>query len=259
LGLLERELILLRIIRNRRGFSSVAFGLIFIGVACVIVAGLFITYYWTGNGAVKTQTKQFSNFNKLDVSSGFEVTITQSNTFSVSVTTNEGVIDLIQVSQSGETLTIRPQPGAMFSASTLKAEIAMPVLNGVVFSGGTRGTASGFSSSQTFIADLTGGSSFESSDLTSGDVHVDLSGASSFNVQGTGGNLDAVISGASNLQMSSFQVNNAHLNLSGASHATVNPTGRLDVSASGFSSVTYYGNPTLGNIDASGGSTVAKG
>jgi hypothetical protein len=41
--------------------------------------------------------------------------------------------------------------------------------------------------------------------------------------------------------------------------ATVNLDGRLDVTASGFSSLVYYGHPALGTIDTSGGSTVSKG
>jgi len=61
------------------------------------------------------------------------------------------------------------------------------------------------------------------------------------------------------LNFSNFHVNDANVELSGASHATVYVAGRLDVSASGFSSLQYLGNPTLGNIDTSGGSTVTKG
>ncbi len=247
------------IIKNRRALSPVAVGLIFLGVAFIIVAGLFIAYYWTGAGSATTETKQFSDFTGLDVNSGFQVTIIQSSTYSVKITANQGVIDRINVTKSGDTLSIKLQPGVILGDSPLKAEISMPTLTQVTFSSATRGTASGFSSSQSFTADLTGASSFESTLFATGDVNVDLSGASSFNVQGSGGNLDAVISGASNLQMSSYQVNNAKLDVSGASHATVDPSGRLDVSASGFSSVTYYGNPTLGNIDTSGGSTVNKG
>jgi len=65
-------------------------------------------------------------------------------------------------------------------------------------------------------------------------------------------------SDASNLDLTSFQVNDADVNLSGASHVTVNPTGRLDVDASGASNLQYLGEPTLGNINTSGGSNVNR-
>ena len=66
------------------------------------------------------------------------------------------------------------------------------------------------------------------------------------------------VSGASNLDLSNFHVNDANIGLSGASHATVNLDGRLDVEASGASSLEYIGEPTLGNINTSGASTVNK-
>jgi hypothetical protein len=76
--------------------------------------------------------------------------------------------------------------------------------------------------------------------------------------QGTGANLTSTVSGASNLDLNNFQVANADLEVSGASHAVVNPTGTLNVNASGASSVQYVGNPTLGNIQTSGASNVNK-
>ena len=50
----------------------------------------------------------------------------------------------------------------------------------------------------------------------------------------------------------------ANVEMSGGGRATVNPSGRLDVNASGGSHVYYVGNPTLGDIDTSGGSSVER-
>jgi hypothetical protein len=248
----------LNVISSRKALSPLAIGLIVLGVATVLVAGVVVFYFWSGAGNVITETKQFSDFNKLDISSGFEVTITQSSTYRVVITANEKALDLIQVTQSDNTLTIQIQPGAAFSASTLKAEIAMPVLDGVMFSGGIRATASGFNTTEDFRADLTGGSSFDITDFTAKNLNVELSGGSTLTAQGTGNNLVAIGSGGSNLDLSNLQINDAHIDLSGASHAIVNLDGTLNVTASGASSVEYMGSPTLGNIDTSGGSTVSK-
>ena len=247
------------VLRNRKALSPLAIALIVLGVAIVVVAGVVVAFIWSGVGNLKTETKQFSDFARLDVSSGFEVDITQSNTYKVVITASERIIDKIEVSKSGDTLNIRVQPGTVFGSSTLKAEISMPVLNGVALSGGTRGTSIGFNATEEFTVELTGASAFEINNFVVSDISVDVSGASAFNAQGTGNDLVAVVSGASTLNFSNFHVNDANVELSGASHGTVYVAGRLDVSASGFSSLQYLGNPTLGNIDTSGGSTVAKG
>jgi hypothetical protein len=255
----RKELYSLSYLRNQKALSPLAIALIVLGVAIVVVAGVVVAYLWSGVGNLKTETKQISDFTKLDVSSGFEVTITKSETYKVVVTASERIIGNIVVSKSGDALNIHLQPGTVFGSSTLKAEISMPVLNGVVFSGGTRGTANGFSTTEEFRVELTGASTFEIDNFETGDVSVEVSGASTFNAQGTGNDLVAVVSGASTLAFSDFHVDNATVELSGASHATVYVAGRLDVSASGFSSLQYLGNPTLGNINTSGGSSVTKG
>jgi len=58
-----------------------------------------------------------------------------------------------------------------------------------------------------------------------------------------------------NVQIQAFD---AEINLSGASDATINASGRLDGDLSGASKLSYVGNPTLGSINTSGGSTISQ-
>jgi len=51
---------------------------------------------------------------------------------------------------------------------------------------------------------------------------------------------------------------NADVSLSGGSRATINLDGRLDADLSGGSNLLYIGDPTMGDINTSGGSTVGK-
>ena len=60
------------------------------------------------------------------------------------------------------------------------------------------------------------------------------------------------------MDLSNFPANNANVNLSGASSATIKLDGRLDADISGASHLYYIGEPTMGNIVTSGGSTVSK-
>jgi hypothetical protein len=61
---------------------------------------------------------------------------------------------------------------------------------------------------------------------------------------------------SSDVNLTDFPVADADVNVSGSSEATVNPSGRLDVDASGASNVYYLDSPTFGVIDTSGSSTV---
>jgi len=134
----------------------------------------------------------------------------------------------------------------------------MPMLSRLDLSGATKGTADGFSSTEQFVAKLSGASSLEMTNFELRDVDFELSGASHLIAAGTGSDLVSDVSGASNLDLTNFHLNDANVTLSGASHATINLDGRLDVDASGLSSLEYIGEPTLGTINTSGGSSVNK-
>ena len=229
-----------------------------------------------GSGNLDTQDFNFSGFIRVEVSHAFEVEITQSSSYSVSITANDNLFEYIQVSKEGETLKIRLKPTITFGSVTLRAKITMPELYELDLSGATRGTAQGFSSAHDFILDLSGASSLDMRDMSAGDVKFDISGASrvtgditagdaefevsgasTVQLQGSANDIAIDASGASRVELAGFAVNNVDVNLSGASRGTVNLDGRLDVDLSGASNLEYAGKPTIGSISISGGSTIS--
>ncbi|UCD73742.1 MAG: DUF2807 domain-containing protein [Candidatus Bathyarchaeota archaeon] len=194
----------------------------------------------TGSGTLVTQEKNFSDFTIIRARMGFQIEIAQSKSYSVKITTDDNVIDDIQVTKQGETLTIglKPRTLGTYRSVTLKAEITMPDLSKIYLSSGTTATAKGFR-------------------LTH-DIELDLSSGSSVKMEGSANNLTIDASSGSNLDLSEFRVHNANVELSGGSSATINLDGRLDADLSSGSTLYYIGDPTLGDIETSGGSTVKK-
>ncbi len=220
-----------------------------------LIAVLFTSGLLVGCGPVRTQEFNFTDFTRVEVGYAFRVEIVQSDSYSVSITANENLFNFIQVSQEGETLKIgltQPMP-----FRTLKAEITMPDLYELSLSGATRGTVKGFSSSHDFILGLSGASRL-SGDITAGDAQFIASGVSTIQLQGSADDMTVNASSASRVELASFPVNNAQVILSGASRGTVNLGGRLDADLSGASKLSYIGEPTMGNIQTSGGSTLSK-
>ena len=146
--------------------------------------------------------------------------------------------DHIEVTKSGNTLRIGLRIGYTYDSLTLKAIITMPDLQELQFSGGTHGVVGGFSSSHDFVLELSGGS------------HIVL--------QGEANDLRISASEGSHLELSDFQVHDANVNLSGGSRATINLDGILDANLSGGSHLFYIGEPSMGNIQTSGGSSVQE-
>ena len=209
-----------------------------------------------GSGNLDTEEFNFSDFTRIEAGSAFGVEIVQSGSYSISITADDNLLKYIEVSKEGETLKVGVKSGA-YSFTTLRAEITMPDLYELSLSGATHGTVQGFSSSHDFILDLSGASTV-TGDVTAGDAEFNLSGASTVELQGSASDIVIEASGASSVELAGFPVNNADVKLSGASRGTVNLDGRLDADLSGASKLSYIGEPTMGTINISGGSTLSK-
>ena len=211
----------------------------------------------------------------------FSVEIIQANSFSTTVTTDEDWRDYIVMAKEGETLRIYLDPHHPFTdfsggTKNLKAKITMPALYGLHLSGATRGSVSGFKSSHDCRLDVSGTSSLEinnniemgnleagisgasqiTGSLKASDAKFEVAGASTLRLKGSATSLTLNASGASKVDLTDFTIDNAKVNLSGASEATLHIKGKLDCVVSAASSLYFLGNPTMGNVQVTGASTI---
>ncbi len=246
----------------------------------LIITILFSGCGMAGSGEVLTQEKDFTNFTNIDIGSAFDFEIIRADTYSVVIKVDESLSDYVEVTQSGQILKIYLSPHHIFTdftfgRKTLRAEIAMPTISGVQISGASQGTITGFKSAGDFKLVISGASSLEMLDIGAGGINFEVSGATRVNGDVTASNAEFEVSGASHVKLSGsaadiilrvsgagkvdladFPLNNADVELSGASEATVNVKDGLDIVASGASRLYFLGNPTIGNINVSGASTV---
>jgi len=254
----------LYLIKKRDAISSLTLVIIVVIVAIAVIATVVFTGFLpsltgtiVGSGKLVTKDMDFSDFAALDIESGFKIEITQSSSYSISITADDNVMKRVEVSKTGDTLKIGLKPGIEYKTLTLKAEITMPELHELGASGGTHGAVEGFSTSNEFVLDLSGGSNLKMMDMSFGDIDITLSGGSTIEIEGEAEDMLLGASAGSTLNLSDFQVQNANVNLSGGSHGTINLDGRLDCDLSGGSRLQYVGEPTMGDITTSGGSTLS--
>jgi hypothetical protein len=213
----------------------------------------------TGSGNVVTQEEPISGFDKVDISQSFEVDISQGENFSVIIRVDDNLVEHLQVVKQDNTLKIGLKPNRNYTASnaTLEAEVTMPELTGLDLSGASQATIAGFKSSNDFSVDLSGSSSLVG-DIEAAKTNFDLSGGSDANLSGSGQETTIDVAGGSQIDLSNFPVTEVTVNAAGASIATVNASGKLNADASGASQIYYLGDPTLGEIDSSGASSVDR-
>jgi len=232
----------------------------------------------TGSGNLVTRNMDFDDFTAIEVTDAFEVDIAQSNSYGVSITADDNVFDYIQVSKTGERLTIGLASDHDYGSLTLRAEITMPELRELVLSGATHSTFSRYGSTQGLNADVSGASNLNMVDVSTGGAEIVISGGSEvmgeivvngntrliisggsrIELEGTSDVLAVEGSGGSTMDLANYVVHNANVILSGESQTTIHLDGRLDCDLSGGSQLFYIGNPTFGDVNTSGGSTIGS-
>ena len=231
-------------------------GLLLASLACAIP--FFDIATTTGSGDLVTLDESVSDFDSLEIRHSFEVDIIQSQTYSLVVRVDDNIEQYLIIDQRGDTLILDLEEGRTYSNVTLEAQISMPSLRSLELSGASDARFAQFVSSDPFDLVASGASKAEG-DIEAGDTGIELSGASDVRLTGSGEDLILEASGASRADLERFAVGDATLDLSGSSDVTVNVDGEINVSASGASDVTYYGSPTLGEIDTSGASSIQSG
>lgn len=208
-------------------------------------------------GPLQEETKEYSiiDFDQLEMGSGFNIRVEESNTYGIRVEGDRRNIHDLEVFKSGSTLIIEYDENSERHHQTF-ITIRMPALRKVNFSGGSVSVVAGFESDETLDFILSGGSVCQ---LDAGYKTIDLtiSGGSVMKLHGLGDELRADVSGASTLSAFDFPVRMADLVMTGASAARLTVSDNLTVNASGARQITYRGNPQVEQT-TSGGSAVVK-
>ncbi|MEE8352973.1 MAG: DUF2807 domain-containing protein [Dehalococcoidales bacterium] len=238
-----------------------------------------ITGPWNGGGSVVSRELDLGDFSNVEVDCCFRVEIVQADSYRVSLTGSERLLDSLNVatSASGRTLKMSVKPLNFVTRPDLSARIEMPRLHKLRLAAAARCSVSGFTLDNTFDVNLSGSSNLEV-DVTAitGRVEISgasrmkgrmavedaefvLSGASRVELTGSAGKTVLNAWGASRLDMVDFALGDTSVHLKGASQAAVNVSGRLDLDLCGGSRLTFTGSPTMGDIDVSGASTLSQG
>jgi hypothetical protein len=249
----------------------------------VALAGAY--YVWVnfnqgivGSGNVISRQFTVPGFTAVQAEDGFTVNITYADYFMVRVTTDDNIMERINVTSMNGTLHVCISGAPIGRVTVLKLEICMPVLTGIDFSGGTNGILSGFPMQTWVSMMLSDGSSLNitqavvgsfSASLLNGSVlrgyitcgggtpsYFMLSGGSSVKLSGIGGDIAIDASGGSSLDLLGMATNSVTATMSGGSSAKVNMDGVLNADLSGGSSLRYAGSPTMGSIILTGGSSI---
>ncbi|MCP4333231.1 MAG: hypothetical protein GY785_11295 [Gammaproteobacteria bacterium] len=185
----------------------------------------------------------FENFSNISVLGLAKVTVTQGPDYSIEVTANAAIVNEVQVTQSGDTVSF-----GLNNTQIYNAVITMPVLNQIDVGANAR-------------ANVT------LKDFNQMQMTVNLDGVSILRGEGLLiGDLTATVSGVSLLDLGAIRpIGNANIDVSGVSQATLNMavgstlTGSVRTGqGTGTSTLFYYGTNAAVNVTTDALSTVTR-
>jgi hypothetical protein len=226
----------------------------------IALAALVLAFSIPAN-AVEKNYDGIGNFTGLDVSSVFNVTLTQGTECSVKVDVNADYLDYIIVEVKGGDLVLRLNYDKMprrlrtiRDNNALKAFITMPSLTDLNMSGTAKLASSGVfnQNGDDFHCELSGATKATGLTINSKSADLEVSGASTLEIGGSWDKLNSEVSGASKSDIDGdakefrFEINGAS-NL----HASGNYTD-ITGQASGTCKAKLDGNASKARFEASG-------
>jgi hypothetical protein len=214
-------------------------------------------YFNTNLGPIVDEERRVSDFNKLKVSSGIDVKLSQGSQHQVIIKANEDIIDDVVTEVSNGTLKLTIDRRWFGFGGNVDAEITYVELNSIDVSAGSDVESVGLISFDEVDIEASSGSDLNLN-LEAYSVYLRASSGSDAKLEGSAREFTARASSGSDISAFDFEVEHASLECSSGSDVKAYVTGTLNVKASSGSDVTYRGNPELRDINTSSGSDLNK-
>jgi len=212
-----------------------------------------------GSGDLVTETRQVSNFDSIDLSGSGEVIITQGGSETLSIETDDNVMEFVNTEVEDGTLKLGFKPGVkLISPSQLTFYVEVIDLQGLAVSG-SGDIKSEMLETDRLDANVSGSGGVRITDLSAGEVKARISGSGEVNLDGNASFQDVEISGSGKYLAGDVCSASVEVSVSGSGEATVCATESLDANVNGSGTVDYYGKPSVNSSSSGSGSINSLG
>lgn len=203
-----------------------------------------------GSGVIVDTEYEFDGFKSIEAGNACNITITQSSEYSVKVSCDDNVVNLLDVKMEGDNVHFYLAPFTSYNRVTYKVEITAPDVEIIKGADASKLVVSGFSRNDTLDIALSDASSADISMITATDVNAVISDASKcvFSADSMIGNLGLTCSDASTADFRNAEAADVDVRVSDASEAWVNLRGSLSGTVSDASSLHYTGTTNISGL-----------
>ena len=211
-----------------------------------------------GNGNMKTEQRNISAFDEVEVHGALHVFLTQGPVQPVRIEGDENLLQYIEVVQQGGTLEIRTRSNININPSKeMKVFLTAPEYKRLEVTGACNITGQNRLAASDLKINMSGASEINL-EVDVPELTIDLSGASKVALKGETKTFKLSSSGAAKAMCFGLLAEETVIDISGAGEAEVYASRKLDVEVSGAGNVRYKGEVKNINQQVSGAGSVQK-
>lgn len=234
------------------------FSLLLSAALIISLSSCYINFHETvhGNGNVQTEERTTGSFDRMKVSSGIDVYITQGDTESIKVTADENLLKYISTEIYNNTLTIETKAWIR-NAKSKEVHLVYKNLRDIDIS--SAGDVEGTNRMKTDELDLDLSSAGDLTlDLEATRININISSAGDARLSGTVDELDADLSSAGDLNAYDLLARKARVSASSAGSAKISASEEVNLNASSAGDIYYQGDPKTTTINRSSAGSIIK-
>jgi hypothetical protein len=207
-----------------------------------------------GNGNITTSERSLSSFDNIRCAGSYDVEITQGNSSSIKIETDENLLPYIVTDVNGDELNIHTKEDVNLHATNkVKLFITTSKLEGFKLTGsGNISTTNKLSGGDHLDLDISGNGQMHF-DVNTPAITSSISGAGDIYLTGETRNSKINIAGSGNYHAEDLKTENASIKIAGSGDAKLFADSTLDINIAGVGNVYYRGNASVTqNVAGSG-------
>lgn len=198
----------------------------------------------SGTGPVKTETRNVSNFNAINLELPADVEVTIGEQFFVEVSTQENLMPLLKTSVENGVLKIHADENIR-SSEEMTIRITAPAFEKFAVSGSGTIRVGNAIQAEKMSLNIAGSGDIFCQQSEFGVLQTSIAGSGTIELGGKANEVKADISGSGDIKAKSLTTNNLKVSISGSGTVTADVIAELDASISGSGDVFYTGSPSV--------------
>jgi hypothetical protein len=210
--------------------------------------------------AQQRETRPLEGFDAIEVGGGIDLFLRQGAGFGVEVEADEDDLEEIVTEVRNRTLQIRRKSSFSFfnwNGDPGSVHVTMPALASLTASGGSDVRTEGTFTSDRLELVASGGSDLEIA-VAAATLEAEASGGSDMRLSGSARSVSMRSSGGSDLNADGLTADEADVQSSGGSDVSIAVRDKIVANASGGSDIAYSGQPTVVDVNTSGGADIRR-